>query len=247
MRLQLEQARVTRTASPNLQCFLPARLADAQGGRYSKELGIDLASGDSQEIFKWFLAAILFGARISGTLAVRTYGEFVREGLATPLAISRRGWDSLVAVLDRGGYVRYDFKTATKLIDVAGNLQEAYGGDLNALHQAAENPADLERRIKALAKGIGDVTVNIFLREMRGIWSKADPLPSELVIAASKSLGLIPADLTDKREALRALMSLWQKQGNPWGNFPDFESALLRKGLLERRRSSRKRKATLSN
>ena len=42
-----------------------AQLMEKWGGRYSKELGIDLESGRSDEIFKWFLASILFGARIS--------------------------------------------------------------------------------------------------------------------------------------------------------------------------------------
>ncbi len=38
------------------------RLIEDQGGRFSVELGIDLKSGSSKEIFKWFLASLLFGA-----------------------------------------------------------------------------------------------------------------------------------------------------------------------------------------
>ena len=33
------------------------------GGGYSKELGIDIDSGRSGEIFKWFFASILYGQR----------------------------------------------------------------------------------------------------------------------------------------------------------------------------------------
>jgi hypothetical protein len=218
-------------------------LVAAHGGRYSRELGIELSPGDSREIFKWFLAAILFGARISETLAARTYREFAREGLTTPQLILAQGWDGLVAILDRGGYVRYDFKTATKLLEVSGNLMKCHGGDLNALHRAAHSPADLELRIRSLGKGIGAVTVNIFLREMRGIWDKADPLPSEPVLAAAKGCRFIPMHVTDKRTAGRLLMSLWQAQGNPPEDFPEFEAALLRLGLQQRRRSARTRKA----
>ncbi len=145
------------------------------GGKFSRELGISLAGGRSAEIFKWFLASILFGARISEAIAVRTYSEFKREGLLDARRIVARGWDGLVAVLDAGGYVRYDFKTATKLLDVCGALVKNYHGDLNALHAAALDTADLEERLRALGKGIGDVTVNIFLRELRGVWSKAEP------------------------------------------------------------------------
>lgn len=96
-----------------------AALVKALGGKFSTALGIDLASGESTEIFKWLLAAILFGARISGRIAVQTYNEFARENLLTPNKLLRRGWNGLVEVLDRGGYVRYDFKTATKLLESA--------------------------------------------------------------------------------------------------------------------------------
>lgn len=216
--------------------------ASCRRGRFSAELAIDLCSGDAEEIFKWFLAATLFGARISETLAIRTYREFVREGLTTPQQILARGWDGLVAILDHGGYVRYDFKTATKLLEESGNLMEHYAGDLNVLHQAAGNPGDLEQRIKSLGKGIGEVTANIFLREMRGIWNKAEPVPSELVLAAAKGLGLIPGDVADRRLALRLLMSLWQRCGQPATEFPDFEAALLRQGLADRRRTTKARR-----
>lgn len=219
-----------------------ALLVHTRGGRYSKALGIDLASGESEEIFKWFLAALLFGARISETLAVRTFHEFLLAGLTTPQQVIECGWDGLVAILDRGGYVRYDFKTASKLLEVAGRLMDRYGGDLNALHRAAASPSDLEQQIRSLGKGIGEVTVNIFLREMRGIWHKADPLPSELVLAAARSCRFIADDVPDKRTALQRLMSIWQRGGHAAGDFPDFEAALLRMGLDERRRAARKRR-----
>lgn len=217
-----------------------AQLVASRGGRYSKTLGIDLGSGTSEEVFKWLLAAILFGARISKTLAVRTFHEFIRAGLMTPQEVLDRGWDGLVAILDRGGYVRYDFKTASKLLDVAGHLMDHYRGDLNALHRAAADEADLEHRIQALGKGIGEVTVNIFLREMRGIWDKADPSPCALVLAAARNGGFIPADTVDQRKALNLLMSIWQGEGKRAGDFPDFEAALLRLGLAERRRAAKK-------
>ncbi len=39
---------------------------------YSEDLEIDLAKGSDAELFKWFLASILFGARISETIAKNT-------------------------------------------------------------------------------------------------------------------------------------------------------------------------------
>lgn len=224
-----------------------AVLVNTLGGRFSKSLGIDLACGEATETFKWFLAAMLFGARISEVLAVRTFHALVQAGLTTPQRILDRGWEGLVTVLDRGGYVRYDFKTATKLLEVAGRLVELYGGDLTALHAAAENPRDLEQRLRTLGRGIGEVTVNIFLREMRGLWDKADPLPSALVLDAARSHRFIPASLADGRVALQLLMAQWLEEGMAAGDFPDFEAALLRSGLRQRRstgrRSQRKRQS----
>jgi len=39
-------------------------LVEELGETYSKSLGINLLSRRSDEIFKWFLASLLFGARI---------------------------------------------------------------------------------------------------------------------------------------------------------------------------------------
>ncbi|MEW6232600.1 MAG: hypothetical protein AB1566_09860 [Chloroflexota bacterium] len=198
-------------------------LTQRLGGRYSRDLGIDLAGGQPGEIFKWFLAAILFGGRISERLAARTYGEFERHGVTTPKAIIETGWDGLVELLDAGGYARYDFKTATKLLAVMEALEALYGGDLNALHAAARDPRDLETRLMALGKGIGPVTVNIFLRELRGLWPKADPLPSALVLLAAGNLGL-----TSTQDPQVALADL--KRAIPQERFADNEAALLRLG-----------------
>jgi hypothetical protein len=220
-----------------------AGLVQKLGARFSRELGINVTAGQSVEIFKWFLASVLFGARISETIAVRTYREFEKQRLLSPKSIVSRGWDGLVKVLDRGGYVRYDFKTATKLLEVCRTLRKSYGGDLNALHATATNMADLEERLTALGKGIGDVTVNIFLRELRGVWSRAEPLPSDLVVEAAKDLGLLlPKACKERRRALALLKERWTVEGNSPQDFVDFEAALLRWGLALRRQARRKRR-----
>ncbi len=211
-------------------------LMESAGGRYSKSLGIDLRSSRRREVFRWFLASILFGARISERLASKTFQVFNLAGVSSPEKILGRGWDGLVQLLDEGGYARYDFKTATKLLDMAKSLEEEYEGDLNRLHRMASDPADLEDRIQSLAKGIGQVTTDIFLREMRGIWKKADPLPGDLCVAAARSLGLIRMNLRPKEKILAELKTLWKAQGLPGMNFVDFEAALVRKGLHQRRK-----------
>lgn len=132
------------------------------------DLGIDLASRREGERFKWFLACLLFGKPIQQEVAERTYHEFVAEGLVTPDAILIAGWDRLVAVLDRGRYVRYDFSTATKLLEICQALKEHYGGLAGLLSQAGSE-REVARRLLQF-KGIGPVTARIFIRGMRGTW-----------------------------------------------------------------------------
>ena len=206
------------------------------GRKFSSSLNIKLSAADSEEVFKWFLASILFGARISETIVVNTYKQFEKEGVLSAEKILTTGWDGLVKILDDGGYVRYDFKTATKLLEIMAMLNELYQGDLNKLHQEAKDSSDLESKLKNLGRGIGDVTVNIFLRELRGRWQKADPLPSDLVILSARNLRLIPpppkagfsTKIRSKKEILNELKSVYRKNKIKGKDFVDFEAALLR-------------------
>jgi len=203
-------------------------LLNRLGGQFSIALGINLDQGDSHEVFKWFLASILYGARISETIANNTYRVFERSGVLSPDRILETGWDGLVLLLDVGGYVRYDFKTATKLLEVMAALKERFDGDLNVLHARAQSPCDLEQKLMDLGKGIGPVTVNIFLRELRDVWEKADPLLQDLAVMAARNLGLVQAD--ERREILGELRAVWERQALPGWTFADFESSLVRLG-----------------
>jgi hypothetical protein len=186
-----------------------AAFIDKLGQKYSEILGINLESGEDQEIFKWFLAAILFGAPITETSVLKTYRCFERRGVLSLGEILQTGWHGLVEILDEGGYTRYDYKTADKLLEVMENLKTKYAGSLNLIHQQATDPINLENRLKELGKGIGDVTVGIFLRELRGIWCKANPRPTPLVLFAAKNLGIIKVEAPEK--ALTKLQDFWRK------------------------------------
>jgi len=141
---------------------------------YSKELGTDLAKRSDSAYFRWFLASLLFGARISETTARNTYRSFIRHGLTNPQKILAAGWDFLVyPVMREGGYVRYDGRKSTQVLRDCETLMTDYGGSLSRLHDAARDARDLEERLLAFY-GVGPVTMNIFLREMRPFWAKAD-------------------------------------------------------------------------
>lgn len=212
------------------------RLIDRYGGRFSTGLGLRLAANRPREIFRWFLAAVLFGAPIRATAAAATYRMLQRAGIDSPGAVIATGWGGLVTLLDEGGYARYDYKTATKLLEVCGAIRERYRGSLAALHAAASDSDDLEARLLALGTGIGPVTANIFLREMRGIWPKARPLPLPIVIRAAHHLGVVPVHVSEPAAVLDALQRLWDRHPAAGRDFADFEAALLRAGLdLQRR------------
>jgi len=203
-------------------------LVEKFGMRYPEILGIDLKSRREDEIFKWFLASILFGAPITETSVIKTYKCFEKYGVLTPQRILETGWDGLVRILDEGSYTRYDFKTADKLLEVMGNLMENYGGKLTKIHEEARDHADLEAKLKSLGKGVGDVTVSIFLRELRDTWEKAKPKPTSLVVMAAKNLGII--DEKAPKDALQQLEEFWDENAVAGKSFINFEAALLRLG-----------------
>ena len=135
---------------------------------YARRLQIDLASKNEQELFKWFLACLLFGKPIQTAIAERAYQELVGARLTSPNAVLRAGWNKLVRLLDRAHYVRYDFSTATKLLEVCQELKHRYGTLTNLLAQA-RTASELSRTLQEF-KYIGPVTARIFLREVRPTW-----------------------------------------------------------------------------
>jgi endonuclease III len=157
---------------------------------YSEELGIDLAKRSDAEYFRWFLASLLFGARISETTAKNTYRSFMRHGLTNPHKILEAGWDFLVyPVMREGGYVRYDGRKSTQVLRDCEMLIADYGGRLSRLHETARDARDLEERLLAFY-GVGPVTMNIFLRELRPFWAKANPDPLPAVKRLAKRLSI---------------------------------------------------------
>jgi endonuclease III len=144
---------------------------------YSEELGICLKENNDKEFFKWFLASILFGARISETIAKNTYKTFEKYNLIELKRILNAGRNFLInPIMREGGYVRYDEKTSTQVLKNCETLFKEYRGSLIELHKEAKNTQDLENRLIKFY-GIGAITANIFLRELRPFWEKANPEP----------------------------------------------------------------------
>jgi hypothetical protein len=161
-----------------------------QSRLYSEELGIDLSANDDEQYFHWFLASLLFGGHISETIARHTYQAFCRHRLTAPRDILAAGWDFLVnPIMREGGYVRYDFSKSDQILRDCQMLIDDYSGSVWQVHEASRDAHDLELRLLAFY-GVGPVTANIFLRELRPFWPKADPEPLPVVAAAAASLGI---------------------------------------------------------
>jgi len=199
---------------------IACRVVALFGKRFSSLLGIRVDSGDSREVFKWFLAAVLYSAPIRESSATKTFLVFKRENVLSPKKIVGLGWEGLVGLLDEGGYTRYDFKTADKLLELAKNLEEKWGGDLNRLRRASKNEGELYANLKALAKGVGDATASVFLREMRVAW-RVRARPTALEELAAKKLGLAPLDQLEEKLG---------KAGWKQKQFIELETGLMRLG-----------------
>ena len=162
------------------------------GGRFSLELDIDVDRG-ADEVERWALAATLFGNRISTSVALHTYRVLERAGIRTLADAGGCDRSDLVALLDQGGYARYDERTASRLQALAGAVEDRFGGRLAGIGERLARPAELKSALEALP-GWGPVTVRAFLRELRGVWPGAE-LPLDPRAAAAAEHIQLPPEL----------------------------------------------------
>jgi hypothetical protein len=208
--------------------ILLIRLVGELGGSYSSDLGIDLTNLQSDEVFKWFVASMLFGVNAGQRASIKAYREFEKAEVLSLERLLATDWQSLVDILNRGGYVTHNFKTATGLTEAAWTLNQQYQGDLNRLHFFATDEADLERRLRALGERVTPAVVKHFLREMRGLWEKAEPPLAKDALLALEKLRL--ADTTSPVLAIEELRIRWEDSGINQTQFSVLETALTRLG-----------------
>ena len=193
------------------------------GGSYPSTLGIDLAGMVSDEVFRWLVASILLGAGRSEAAALRACRGLAKAGLTSPGRLLIANWQSLVDALDQSGYTEHNFRIAVGLPGLAAALNKDYEGDLNRLHFFANDERDLERRLRELGKVMRPAAVTLFLRELRGVWEKANPPLAHDALVASQRLRLVHA--TSATVALEELMILWDENGQQQSRFSDLEAA----------------------
>jgi endonuclease III len=190
-------------------------LLETHGLTFAEELGIHLERGSPSGLFRFLCAALLFGARINHRIALRAAKALAEQGWTTPEKLLAASWEERARVLKRSGYARTDERTSTMLGETAKLLLERYGGDLRKLREAAGCDPARERELLKEFKGIGDVGVDIFFREVQAPWPELFPFADQVALRSAKRLRL-PANA----KGLAALV--------PRREFPRFVVALVR-------------------
>ncbi|MFD5113546.1 MULTISPECIES: endonuclease [unclassified Streptomyces] len=174
-------------------------LLDTHGRTYAAEAHIRLRD-TPQPLYQTLVLACLLSARIRSDTAVATSRALTDSGLDSARRMADAGWQERVDALGRGGYRRYDERTATQLGEGAELLLDEYGGDLRRLRDAAGTDVDALRRLLREVPGLGPVGVDIFLREAQAVWPELAPYLDEKALQGAHRLGL-----PDHPEALARL------------------------------------------
>jgi endonuclease III len=144
-------------------------------------------------LFQLLVLAELVSARIAAETAVATAAELRRAGWTTSARLRDAPRPQLIAALGRGGYRRYDLRTAGQLTALAELVLARYGGDLRRL--AAEAAGDVDRAAVLLQEfpGIGPTGAAVFLREVQAVWPWVRPFLDGRARSGAERVGL-PAD-----------------------------------------------------
>ncbi|MFI6851164.1 endonuclease [Streptomyces sp. NPDC050416] len=164
-------------------------LLDAHGRTYADEAGIPLKD-TPQPLYRLLVLAHLLSARIRGSIALATARALHEAGLRDPRRMAEADWQERVDALGRGGYRRYDERTATQLGEAAELLNERWGGDLRRLRREADGKVSELRHLLQEFPGIGPAGADIFLREVQGVWPEAAPYLDAKALQGAERLKL---------------------------------------------------------
>ncbi|MFE5758144.1 endonuclease [Streptomyces massasporeus] len=164
-------------------------LVGAHGRTYAEEAGIALKD-TPQPLYRLLVLSHLLSARIRGSIALATARALHEAGLRDPSRMARSSWRERVDALGRGGYRRYDERTATQLGEAAELLNDRWGGDLRRLRREADGEVPELRRLLQEFPGMGPAGAGIFLREAQGVWPEAAPYLDAKALQGAERLDL---------------------------------------------------------
>lgn len=165
-------------------------LLERHGQTFASELGVDASDNQPSTLFRLLCFALLASTRISANIAMQAAQALDEQGWTTARKLLDADWQERVDTLNRAGYARYDESTSTMLAETAGRLIDEYGGDLRELRRRTGRDPGEERRLLKDFKGLGDVGVDIFMREVQAAWEELYPFTDKLTLKASRKLDL---------------------------------------------------------
>lgn len=195
-------------------------LLERHGRTFTEEVGIDTGANTPAPLFQTLCLALLFSARIRASIAVDAMRALLDAGWTTADHMVRASWEARVKTLNEAGYARFDEKTSTMLEDASNLLIERYGGDLRRLRREADETPGEERRLLKEIRGVGDVGVDIFFRDVQTAWEELRPFADRKSLEGARRLGL-PEDAA-------ALSKLVSER-----DFPRLVTALVRMELAD--------------
>ncbi|MGV9561233.1 endonuclease [Streptomyces sp. NPDC003480] len=166
-----------------------AELVGEHGRTYAEEAGIPLKDAP-QPLYRLLLMALLLSARIRTSIALETVRALQEAGLRDPRRMAEADWQERVDALGRGGYRRYDERTATQLGKGAELLTERWGGDLRRMRKEADGDVAALRRLLQEIPGMGPAGADIFLREVQRVWPEVGPYLDDKALSGAERLGL---------------------------------------------------------
>jgi hypothetical protein len=176
-------------ARPSKKAIVTA-LLDRSGTTFAVEAGIAVEKNTPSPLFRLLCLSLLQSARISSDIAMRAAKGLAKRRWNTAEAMLGSTWQQRVDVLNEAGYTRYQERTSTMLEDTARLLDERWRGDLRRLRDEADRDPETERRLLTKFKGVGDVGVDIFFREVQAAWPELHPFADRRALAGAERLGL---------------------------------------------------------
>nr|WP_123526320.1 endonuclease [Streptomyces sp. 840.1] len=178
-------------------------LLTEHGTTYAAEAGIRLRD-TPQPLYQLLVLSHLLSARIRASVAVAAAEALFFDGMRTPRRMLDSTWQQRVDALGKGGYRRYDERTADQLGEGAGLLLDEYGGDLRRLRRSADGDLGALRAGLRRTPGMGPAGADIFLREAQAVWPETAPFLDKKALQGAERLGLPSAPEELVRLAERA-------------------------------------------
>ncbi|MEV6654987.1 endonuclease [Streptomyces sp. NPDC051219] len=164
-------------------------LLDSCGRTFAQEADIRLRN-TPQPLYQLLVLSLLLSARIRSSTAIAAARALNDAGMRDPRRMAAATWQERVDALGRGGYRRYDERTATQLGEGAEMVAREWRGDLRRMRAEAGGDTEALRRLLQRVPGIGPTGADIFLREAQDVWPEVAPHLDEKALEGARRLGL---------------------------------------------------------